>query len=186
MKHYQKILDEISSILEENSRGLELSEISHQINVNRNTVSKYLDVLLAQGKAEMKRFGPAKVFYCASGIPMSSLIDLSSDHIFILNQNFDIVMLNQPAKRSATTTYQASAQAGDRMGGVLTFTRCSRQMSAQTTAGSAQTETRANASALFSNQRSSRRLSSTFSMATMLTACSSVQASIEAQTRLWR
>ena len=98
MKRYQELLDEIISILSGHSRGLGLQEISDYLGKNRNTVSKYLDVLLAQGRVQMKRYGPAKVFFLTAGIPVTSLIHYSSDCIFVLDRHFKIVNINKSAK----------------------------------------------------------------------------------------
>jgi len=103
MKRYQELLDEIISILSDHSRGLGLQEISDYLGKNRNTVSKYLDVLLAQGRIQMKRYGPAKVFFLTAGVPVTSLINYSSDCIFVLDQNFEIVNINESAKNHACT-----------------------------------------------------------------------------------
>jgi len=98
MKRYQELLDKIISILSDHSRGLGLQEISDYLGKNRNTVSKYLDVLLAQGRIQMKRYGPAKVFFLTAGIPVTSLIHYSSDCIFVLDRHFKIVNINESAK----------------------------------------------------------------------------------------
>jgi len=103
MNRYQELLDEIISILSDHSRGLGLQEISDQLGKNRNTVSKYLDVLFAQGRVQMKRYGPAKVFFLIPGIPVTSLIHYSSDCIFVLDQNFQIVNINESAKNHVCT-----------------------------------------------------------------------------------
>jgi PAS domain-containing protein len=101
MKQYQDLLDEITSLLNDHARGLGLQEISDFLGKNRNTVSKYLDVLLAQGLVQMKRYGPAKVFFLTAGIPVSSLIHYSSDCIFVLDREFKIVNINESAKNHA-------------------------------------------------------------------------------------
>ncbi len=101
MKRYQELLDEIISILSDHSRGLGLQEISDYLGKNRNTVSKYLDVLLAQGRIQMKRYGPAKVFFLTAGIPVTSLIHYSSDCIFVLDRHLKIVNINESAKNHA-------------------------------------------------------------------------------------
>jgi PAS domain-containing protein len=103
MKRYQELLDEIISILSDHSRGLGLQEISDYLGKNRNTVSKYLDVLLAQGRIQMKRYGPAKVFFLTAGIPVTSLIHYSSDCIFVLDRHFKILNINESAKNHVCT-----------------------------------------------------------------------------------
>jgi PAS domain S-box-containing protein len=71
-----------------------VTEISKEINLNRNSVAKYLEVLLISGHVEMKSYGPAKVFFLSQRVPMSALIDFSSDYIIILDRDLRTVQVN--------------------------------------------------------------------------------------------
>ena len=62
MESYQQELTEIKTILKSNPKGMTVTDIARQIHINRNSVAKYLDILLISGHAEMVTFGPAKVY----------------------------------------------------------------------------------------------------------------------------
>lgn len=90
----QQQLSKINKALKGNPRGMTVSEIAKEINLNRNSVAKYLEVLLISGHVEMRSFGPAKVFFLSQRVPMSALIDFSSDYIMILDRDLKTVQVN--------------------------------------------------------------------------------------------
>lgn len=87
-------LAEIKDVLRENPRGLTISEVSRMINVNRNSVAKYLNILLISGQVEMRALGPAKLFYLSQRVPISAILNLSSDYILTLDNNLRILQVN--------------------------------------------------------------------------------------------
>jgi PAS domain S-box-containing protein len=87
-------LAKIIDVLRDNTRGMTVTEISKEINLNRNSVAKYLEVLLISGHVEMRAYGPAKVFFLSQRVPMSALIDFSSDYILILDRDLKVVKAN--------------------------------------------------------------------------------------------
>ena len=95
MEHYQKELSQIKEILKGNQRGMTITEISKAININRNSVAKYLDVLLISGHVEMKAVGPAKVFFLSQRIPITALLNFSSDYILVLDRDLKIIQINK-------------------------------------------------------------------------------------------
>ena len=90
----QEQLTKIIKALKDNTKGMTVTEISKEINLNRNSVAKYLEVLLISGHVEMRTFGPAKVFFVSQRVPMSALIDFSSDYIIILDRDLKTVKAN--------------------------------------------------------------------------------------------
>jgi PAS domain S-box-containing protein len=95
LTEYQSELVKIRKLLEKNPRGLTISEISKKIGINRNSVAKYLDVMTISGDIEYRSVGRAKMFYLSKRIPISSLLDYSSDIIFVLNDSNIITQVNQ-------------------------------------------------------------------------------------------
>jgi PAS domain S-box-containing protein len=95
MEYYQDELKRIREYLNRFPKGQTISTIASDLNLNRNTTSKYLDILRALGEAEMKHFGSAKVYYPAKRIPLSALIDLTNESIIIINSNLKIIDLNE-------------------------------------------------------------------------------------------
>ena len=99
MERYQKELEKIKEILKENPRGMTVSDISRKININRNSVAKYLDVLLISGQAEMVTFGPARVFFPSRRIPISSMLNFTSDYIILLDKDLKINQMNDKLEK---------------------------------------------------------------------------------------
>ena len=62
MENYNQELDQIKRFLRGTSKGLTVTEIAHHIQVNRNSVAKYLDILRTSGLVEMKAVGSAKIY----------------------------------------------------------------------------------------------------------------------------
>jgi PAS domain S-box-containing protein len=95
METYEKELTRIKSLLKSSSKGLTVTEISHSIGINRNSVAKYLDVLRTSGIVELKLVGSAKMFSLTKRIPVASILSLSSDYIFVLDDDYVITYVNE-------------------------------------------------------------------------------------------
>ena len=91
--YHQEILI-IKKILKENPKGMTVTDISRKIKINRNSVAKYLDIMRISGHVEMITFGPAKVFFPSKRIPISNLINFTSDYILVFDKNLIITMIN--------------------------------------------------------------------------------------------
>lgn len=100
MQNYQEELNKIKKILKDNEHGLSVGEISAKIGVNRNSVAKYLDVLQISGYVDLRKIGPAKLFYLTSRVPTFALIDSSAEIIIVLDDTQKIRQLNKPAKKA--------------------------------------------------------------------------------------
>ena len=50
--------------------------------------------MLISGQVDMKTFGPAKVFFIAKRVPISELINLSSDLIMVLDHEMVVQLVN--------------------------------------------------------------------------------------------
>jgi len=94
MNGYQDELSKIKEILKENPLGLTVTDISRRININRNSVAKYMDVLQISGQVEMRSIGPAKVYSSSQRVPLSALLDYSSDQIIVYNSDLKVVQVN--------------------------------------------------------------------------------------------
>ena len=95
VESYQKELVSIKSILKKNPRGMTVSDISRKMKINRNSVAKYLDILLISGHVEMVTFGPAKVFFPSRRIPLSAMLNFISDFIILLDRDLRIIQANE-------------------------------------------------------------------------------------------
>ncbi|MCK4433708.1 MAG: PAS domain S-box protein [Methanomicrobia archaeon] len=94
MESYQKELTRVKEVLKANPKGMTITDISKKINVNRNSVAKYLDILQISGHAEMRSFGPAKVYFISQRVPISTMLNLSTDYIVVLDRDLKIVHTN--------------------------------------------------------------------------------------------
>jgi len=84
----------IKEMLRKNPRGMSITDISRELNLNRNSVSKYVNMLLVAGEVEMKTYAAAKVYYLSQRVPLSAMLDFSTDAIVILDANLTVVRAN--------------------------------------------------------------------------------------------
>jgi PAS domain S-box-containing protein len=95
VESYQEELAQIKTILKNNPKGMTVSDIAHEIHINRNSVAKYLDILLISGHVEMVTFGPAKVFFPSSRIPLTALLNSTHDYIVLLNRELKFLQVSE-------------------------------------------------------------------------------------------
>jgi len=77
-------------------RGVTISELSGKLKMNRNLVAKYLDMLLISGQVEMVVIGAAKVYFLTRRIPISALLEFSSDFVIMVDRDNRILHVNEP------------------------------------------------------------------------------------------
>ncbi|MDD1718601.1 MAG: PAS domain S-box protein [Methanoregulaceae archaeon] len=87
-------IGKIKEILKSEPRGLSIRQITDQLNINRNLVAKYLDMLLVSGQVEMRTIGVAKMYYLSQRVPISALMDFSSDFIAVLDEGLHVLQIN--------------------------------------------------------------------------------------------
>ncbi len=90
----QELLDRILNILRFKSKGMTITEISHVTNIHRNSIAKYLQILLASGKVDVQLIGNAKVYTTSRRLPINSMLHCSPDLIVLLNQDHKIIQVN--------------------------------------------------------------------------------------------
>lgn len=94
MQGYQQEITLIKKVLSENPKGMTVTDISRKININRNSVAKYLDIMRISGHVEMITFGPAKVFFPSRRVPVLDLLNYTSDYILVFDSKLKITMVN--------------------------------------------------------------------------------------------
>ena len=94
MDSYQQEIALIQKILKENPKGMTVTDISRKIKINRNSVAKYLDIMKISGMVEMITFGPAKVYFPSRRIPITDMINYTSDFIVVFDSDMKITMIN--------------------------------------------------------------------------------------------
>lgn len=104
MDSYWKELLRIKEILNAHPRGMTISEISNRLQITRNSIAKYLDVLLSTGQIEMRKIGSAKLYFISERVPLSSLLYLYSDAVIVLDETGCIVYASDPFLNLAATS----------------------------------------------------------------------------------
>jgi PAS domain S-box-containing protein len=95
MTEYRKTLDIILDLIRQNPRGLNIREIAELTGVSRISAAKYLDVLAAEEKVEVRVMGKARVFYLARmAITPQSLLNQIPGQILVVNADSCIIQAN--------------------------------------------------------------------------------------------
>jgi len=97
----------IKEMLRKNPRGMSITDISRELNLNRNSVAKYVNMLLVAGVVEMKTYAAAKVYYLSQRVPLRAMLDFSTDAIVILDTNLTVVQANDNFLVLAGTTRES-------------------------------------------------------------------------------
>ncbi len=97
----QEKASRIRNALRFRPKGMTISEISRNTGMNRNSVAKYLDVLLISGQVAMEEIGNAKVYTLSHRVPISAFMDITRDCILILDTDRRIVQVNEQFLRLA-------------------------------------------------------------------------------------
>jgi len=89
-------LELIMAHLRDSKYGFSISELSRRTGLNRNTITKYLNVLVTLGQAEIHIVGPSKVFQLSQRLPITKAY-LSSlpEPSFIIGEDGRILRVNE-------------------------------------------------------------------------------------------
>ena len=91
----QAIVDTIKRHLRLHKRGMTITDLSSKIKLNRNLVARYLDMLLISGQVEMQVIGAAKVYFLSYRVPISAMLEFSSDYVILLDTEQKIIQVNE-------------------------------------------------------------------------------------------
>jgi PAS domain S-box-containing protein len=91
----QEKLDKIKRVLKWHQRGVTISHLASEMKINRNLVAKYLDMLLIAGHVEMQVIGAAKVFFLSRRVPISALLEFSSDLVIVFDSDQRVLQVNE-------------------------------------------------------------------------------------------
>lgn len=87
-------LDRLHQIIIEHPKGLTIAEIAKIADINRQSASKYLNVMLGAGMAEVRVYGPSKVFYPSQRLPITSMLNISTSLLLLFNIDRSIIDAN--------------------------------------------------------------------------------------------
>ncbi|NYT16828.1 MAG: PAS domain S-box protein [Methanomicrobiales archaeon] len=90
----QEKITRIKRLLKARPKGLTISDISHNLKINRNSVAKYLEILLITGQVEMRMYGNAKVYYLSNRVPISSMLKFTNELILVLDSEMRVIEAN--------------------------------------------------------------------------------------------
>jgi hypothetical protein len=71
----------VLAVLKHNPRGLTVTGVSKAMGMNRNSVAKYLEMLLIAGRADMKTFCASKVYCVSQRLPKAAMLSMTSDYV---------------------------------------------------------------------------------------------------------
>jgi len=87
-------ISRIKIFLKAHPKGLTITDISSRLKMNRNSVSKYLEVLLISGQVETQSYGTARVFFLTHRIPISAMLSISSHLVLTLDDSKKVIFCN--------------------------------------------------------------------------------------------
>jgi PAS domain S-box-containing protein len=91
----QRKVEKIRKLLKKRSGGITITDLAADMDMNRNLVAKYLDMLVISGQVEKQSVGTAKVFCLSGNIPVSALFEYSSDLVIMLDRDNRITRVNE-------------------------------------------------------------------------------------------
>ncbi len=94
MQQYVPEMDKIKRTLRSHPRGMSITDLSKSLDTNRNSVAKYLDIMLTSGEVEMKKVCTAKLYFLSHRVPLSEMLSLTSDCILVLDDDKVITFAN--------------------------------------------------------------------------------------------
>ena len=80
-------------------KGMTITEIAKALGVNRNSVSKHLEVMQAAGQVESRLVGNAKVYSLAQRVPLSAFLCFTKNLILVLDAGSTIIQANEQCFR---------------------------------------------------------------------------------------
>ena len=95
MQDYQQELAAIKDLLKKNPEGMSVTDISKALKKNKNTVGRYLDILLISGQVDMRAYGMAKVYTISQRVPLSAMLSYSKELIMVLDEESRIIDINE-------------------------------------------------------------------------------------------
>jgi PAS domain S-box-containing protein len=94
MQDYQQELSAIKEALKKIPSGMSVTDIAKALNKNKNTIGRYLDILLISGQVDMRTYGMAKVFTLSERVPLSAMLSYSNEMIMLLDGESRIIEIN--------------------------------------------------------------------------------------------
>lgn len=92
---YQEVFSRIIDLLQQHTpRGISILKIARELDIDRKTAAKYLELLTLSGDVSVERFGQKKFYQPSRRIPLPEIFDHLHHAIVILDSNLQILMVN--------------------------------------------------------------------------------------------
>ncbi len=95
MDGYQDEIARIKQILAEHPQGMSITEIAAKLQVNRNSVAKYMDILQIQGAVDGRKMGTSKVYYLSGRMPAQSVLKVCTRPLVIIDKDLIVTDTNR-------------------------------------------------------------------------------------------
>lgn len=86
-----EIYESIMSCLRESDSDLSINAIARETDINRNTVSKYIEILNVQGRVNVNDMGSAKAISACKSVSSSKVIDKLSISVLLLDNSLNVI-----------------------------------------------------------------------------------------------
>jgi PAS domain S-box-containing protein len=96
MEELQSEIAKVRELLGSHPEGLSITDIAGSLQMNRNSVSKYMDILQIQGAVDGRKRGTSKVYYHSQRLLASSVLKVCTRPLVIIDQENMVIDLNQP------------------------------------------------------------------------------------------
>lgn len=93
---HQKELTTIKELISENPDGLNIKQISQAVFMNRNSVAKYLDMLMMSGQVELRQERNSKLYYPSHRVPVSKILDILPELVVFIDSDYAVAHANEP------------------------------------------------------------------------------------------
>lgn len=97
MDNYEYYMTSIEGLLRGNQQGMNVSEIALVLDMSRNTIGKYLELMYLSGIVDVHIIGKAKSYYLSPRVPVTRVLNYLKDVVIQTDAQYHIVHLNLTA-----------------------------------------------------------------------------------------
>lgn len=94
MDNYQYYISRLVEILQDNHRGMTISELASGLGMSRNTIGKYLEIMYLSGMVDTRSVGKAKLYFLSSRIPVTRLLSYITTSVIQTDDQYRIRSIN--------------------------------------------------------------------------------------------
>ncbi|NLM30424.1 MAG: PAS domain S-box protein, partial [Methanomicrobiales archaeon] len=104
MSPEREIHERVLRALRARPKGMTITDIARALGMNRNSVSKHLEVMQVAGQVESRPVGNAKVYSAAHRVPLSAFLCFTKNPILVLDAGLAIIQANDQFLRQFQRT----------------------------------------------------------------------------------